>query len=85
MPEDWDFNDDPVRPTFAPSFKHSCHRRVMRAGRWTGEWYRGADGEPLDGTCHYTITNGLIQFHRDSWHKRSDIVAMPPIPTGIEE
>jgi hypothetical protein len=49
-------------------------------GRWTGEWVRGADGKPLDGTCHYVITDGKILFCSDSWHGRSDSVAMPPVP-----
>lgn len=33
--------------------------------------------------CHYIITDGLIQFCPDSWHGRSDIVAMPPIPQSV--
>lgn len=85
LPDNWSFNGDFDRPTFAPSFKHVGLRRVMREGRWTGEWHRGPDGEPLDGTCHYTITGGLIQFHMDSWHRRSDIVAMPPLPSGLND
>lgn len=44
---------------------------------------RGPDGEPLDGTCHYIITEGRIQFCPDSWHGRSDIVQMPLIPEGL--
>lgn len=35
--------------------------------------------------CHYKITNGTIEFIRDSWHGRSDIVAMPSIPKNLPE
>jgi hypothetical protein len=85
LPENgWTFNGDPDRPTFTPSFKHGGKRQKIENGRWTGEWHRGADGQPLDGTCHYFITDGKIQFCPDSWHKRSDIVAMPDIPEGID-
>jgi hypothetical protein len=80
LPDSWTFNGDVERPTFSPSFKHGGLRSVIKDGRWTGEYHRGPGGEPLDGTCHYFITGGMIQFCPDSWHKRSDIVAMPPLP-----
>jgi hypothetical protein len=84
LPDGWAFNLDFEHPTFTPSFKHSGKRQKIENGRWTGEWHRGEDGKPLDGTCHYIITDGKIQFCPDSWHKRSDIVAMPEIPDWIE-
>lgn len=75
LPDSWNFNGDVKKPTFSPSFKHTFVH-------WTeGE---GADGRGI-GTkqhriCHYIITDGNIQFCPDSWHARSDIVAMPLLP-----
>lgn len=84
LPDSWTFDGNVNKPTFAPSFKHTGLRTVNVNGRWTGEWVRDLDtGLPIDGTCHYIITNGMIQFCSDSWHKRSDIIAMPPIPAGL--
>lgn len=81
----WTFNGDLHRPSFSPSFKHSGLRAIVKGGVWTGDFYRGPDGKPLDGTCHYIITDGLIQFCSDSWHGRSDIVAMPLIPRDLRD
>lgn len=83
LPDSWKFNGNIDCPTFSPSFKHGALRTVNVDGRWTGEWVRDAAGKPVDGTCHYIITDGKIQFCSDSWHKRSDIVAMPPIPPHL--
>ncbi|SRR5258708_769494 len=85
LPDSWTFNGDVNKPTFSPSFKHSGLRTVNIDGRWTGEWVRDVAGKPVDGTCHYIITDGKIQFCSDSWHKRSDIVAMPPIPRHLAD
>lgn len=81
----WKFSGDVNKPTFTPSFKHSGLRTVNVNGKWTGEWVRDAAGNPVDGTCHYIITAGNIQFCPDSWHKRSDIVAMPAIPADLAD
>lgn len=85
LPDSWNFNGDVNKPTFSPSFKHGGLRTVNVKGRWIGEWVRDANGEPVDGTCHYIITNGEIHFCSDSWHKRSDTVPMPSIPAGLED
>lgn len=85
LPDSWKFDGNVDKPTFSPSFKHGGHRIEVVNGKWTGEWVRDADGKLVDGTCHYIITDGKIQFCSDSWHRRSDIVAMPPIPDGIED
>ncbi len=73
----WTFNGDVQKPTFSPSFKHTY-------SHWTG----GVDpvthlgrGEQQYRVCHYIITDGKIQFCPDSWHKRSDIVQMPLLPS----
>lgn len=76
LPDSWTFNGDVVKPTFSPSFKQTFTH-------WTG----GIDektglgrGERQERVCHYIITAGVIQFCADSWHVRSDIVAMPNLP-----
>lgn len=85
LPDSWKFDGNVERTTFSPSFKHGGKRIVTdEHGRWTGEWVRDANGELVDGTCHYFITDGNIQFLGDSWHRRTDIVAMPIIPDGAE-
>lgn len=85
LPDSWTFNGNVDKPTFTPSFKQMGKRTVNVNGRWTGDWVRDANGNPVDGTCHYIITNGLIQFCSDSWHKRSDIIAMPNIPDFLRD
>ena len=85
LPDGWTFNGDVNRPTFQPSFKHFGKRIMVENGRWIGDWHRGADGQALDGTCHYIITEGTIQFCPDSWHGRSDIVVMPVIPQDLAD
>lgn len=85
LPDSWKFNGDVDRPSFSPSFKHSGFRAVVKDGHWTGEWHRGADGKPLDGTCHYVITDGQTHFYPDSWHRRSDVVPMPSIPDHLKD
>jgi hypothetical protein len=85
LPDSWKFDGNVESPTFSPSFKHGGLRTVNVNGRWTGEYVRDENGKPVDGTCHYIITDGKIQFCVDSWHRRSDIVAMPPIPEGLTD
>ena len=84
LPHSWTFNGDLKHPTFHPSFKHGGYRCVYKDGIWTGEWVRDQYGRPMDGTCHYIITDGKIQFCPDSWHGRSDIIQMPAIPDHLE-
>lgn len=73
--DSWKFDGNTDKPTFTPSFAQGFVR-------WTG----GVDdrglgrGEKQNLTCHYFITDGNIQFCPDSWHGRSDIVVMPPLP-----
>jgi hypothetical protein len=80
LPDSWTFNADVARPTFQPSFDQGYVH-------WTG----GVDssglglGERQTRKCHYIITDGLIQFCPDSWHGRSDIIAMPLIPAGLAD
>ena len=80
LPDSWTFDDNLEKPTFQPSFKQGFVR-------WTG----GIDpegrgrGERQQLVCHYFITAGNIQFCQDSWHGRSDIIAMPPIPDNLAD
>ncbi|MBA2525314.1 MAG: hypothetical protein H0V18_05945 [Pyrinomonadaceae bacterium] len=85
LPDGWLFNADVNKPTFSPSFKHGGKRVEIVDGKWTGEWVRDANGAPVDGTCHYVITAGMIHFCNDSWHGRFDVVPMPPIPSHISD
>jgi Family of unknown function (DUF6527) len=69
----WTFNGDINKPTFVPSFKQEFV-----------DLDRERD-QPFRFVCHYIITDGNIQFCPDSWHGRSDIVAMPAIPPDRAE
>lgn len=76
LPDGWKFNGSLDRPTFTPSFKQSFSKPIAGNGV--------APGSVALLVCHYIITDGLIQFCSDSWHKRSDIVAMPPLPKAAD-
>ena len=69
LPDGWKFNGDVNTPSFEPSFLQTF-----------GDKHTGAVRQ-----CHYFIRSGQIQFCFDSWHKRSDIVAMPPIPEHLSD
>lgn len=71
LPDRWTFNGSLDRPSFTPSFKHN--------------YIFSKNGKAVDKVCHYIITDGLIQFCPDSWHLRSDIVAMPAIPAHLAD
>lgn len=85
LPDSWAFDGNVDKPTFSPSFKHGGKRVVVVDGEWTGEWVRDADGNTVDGTCHYIITAGRIHFCSDSWHGRSDVVDMSEIPQHVSD
>lgn len=73
LPDSWKFNGNEHRPTWSPSFRQTYVH-----------WPKGAPiGSGVNRVCHYIITDGLIQFCPDSWHGRSDIVAMSPIPEHL--
>lgn len=71
----WTFNENLSAPTFTPSLNQTFVK-----------WSEGIDangrgrGNHLNLSCHYFITDGKLQFCPDSWHGRSDIVVMPPLP-----
>lgn len=65
----WGWNGYGDNPTFTPSILVRGKQTVKdAAGRWTGEWVRGADGEPLDSVCHSFVTDGRVQFLNDCTH-----------------
>lgn len=73
-PQGWTFNGSPDRPSFEPSFKQTFFQPIGdQAARPQGE----------ERVCHYFIREGTIQFCMDSWHRRSDIVAMVPMPADV--
>lgn len=72
LPDSWTFNGNEHAPTWSPSFKQTFYKE---RGEYAGR----------NVVCHYIITDGKIQFCPDSWHKRSDIVAMPPIPEHLAD
>lgn len=80
LPDTWSFNGDIDRPTFAPSFKHT----LVHWSDGIGEDGIGR-GERSTRVCHYLIVHGEIQFCIDSWHGRSDIVALLPAPAQFRE
>lgn len=63
----WEFDGNLDVPTFSRSFRQTFYDEA-RGGRVT---------------CHYHITAGQLQFCVDSWHARSDIVAMPLLPADL--
>lgn len=76
LPDSWNFNGDVSKPTFSPSFKQNFFYLF-------GDQTRRPNGD--ERTCHYIITDGKIQFCPDSWHNRSDIVAMPLLPDPVAD
>jgi Family of unknown function (DUF6527) len=79
----WQFNGNFSRPLFTPSFKQIF---VAILGRSISEPAEHSEHNiTTELVCHYFITDGKIQFCPDSWHGRSDIVAMPPIPVDHGE
>ncbi len=74
-PGGWSYNGDPVKPVISPSILVRGYQIVKdKDGRWTGEWIRGADGEPLPEVCHSFIgingaQPGEIIFLSDCTHK----------------
>jgi thiol-disulfide isomerase/thioredoxin len=77
----WQFNGDVNRPTFTPSVKITGLKAVVKDGKWTGEYVRGADGKPLPYCCHYFLTAGQLHFCPDSLHALfGKTVPLPELP-----
>lgn len=86
LPDGWAFDGNLEKPTFTPSFKHECMKRVMVAGKWTGEWVRDADGKTVPAICHYVLTDGVLNFCGDCTHALAGmVVPLPALPEGLTD
>lgn len=54
----WSFNGDMEKPTFSPSVSETCNAEDHPSYR----------KEAATSRCHFTITNGMIQYHGDCTH-----------------
>lgn len=80
----WNFDGNVEVPTFSPSVKISGLQTVRINGRWTGEWMRDAQGNPLPFCCHYFITAGEIRYCADSTHALAGKnVPLPALPQEL--
>lgn len=77
----WGWNGDALKPTFTPSIHVKGLQTEREGWEWTGEWVRGADGQPLPQSCHSFVREGQIQFLGDCSHNLAgqtvDIPAYP--------
>lgn len=65
-PVAWEYNNDPVRPTFKPSYR---------------TYLPATDDMPERTLCHCYITSGLIQYLSDCAHElKSQTVPIPDWP-----
>lgn len=82
----WRFNGNGDAPTFTPSVLVQGHQlETDQDGRWTGEWIRDAEGQPLPSICHSFVTDGRIAYLADSTHALAgQTVDLPDFPGGGE-
>lgn len=86
IPDTWTFNGDLQSPSFSPSVRHTGKAKIIKDGRWTGEWHRSEDGTALEHCCHYFITDGQIDFCGDCTHPLSgQKLPLPPLPEGFRD
>ena len=86
LPDSWQFDGNLEKPTFRPSFKHSCLQRVFVEGNWTGEWKRDASGNTIPFVCHYNLVAGQLQFCSDCTHAMvAKTVPLPQLPQGLTD
>ena len=86
IPDGWTFDGNLQSPTFQPSVKITGKQSVIVNGEWTGEWVRDANGNALDYCCHYNLTAGNLQFHRDSTHAlKGQTVPLPVLPEHMRD
>jgi hypothetical protein len=86
LPDSWQFNGNLDQPTFTPSFKHSGVKRIMVNGEWAGEWVRDAQGKPVPFTCHYILTNGILNYCGDCTHSLvGKSIPLPDLPTYLTD
>lgn len=86
IPDSWTFDGNVNSPTFTPSVSISGKQQVIVDGKWTGEWVRDANGNPVDYRCHYNLTAGQLQFHGDSTHVLAgQLVSLPELPIELRD
>lgn len=86
LPDGWTFNGNLEQPTFTPSFKHTGKQRVVKDGKWTGEWVRNATGNAVDWCCHYIVTDGQVAYCGDCTHAMAgQTIAMPELPPEFRD
>ena len=87
LPDSWTFNGDLNKPTFSPSFKTTgLHLVTDESGNWTGEWKLDSQGKPIPYTCHYILTNGILNFCGDCTHSMANqSVPLPELPVGYRD
>lgn len=86
LPDGWQFNGNVDRPTFSPSFRHCMLLQVFKDGKWTGEWRRDGDGNVIQATCHYVLTDGILNFCDDCTHELAGkSMPLPELPEGIAD
>lgn len=67
----WWFNGDVNKPTFTPSI--------------LGTWQEGPVDKPVNGICHYNLTDGKIQYHTDCTHHLvGKTVDLPVLPSFLQ-
>jgi len=88
----WDYNGDPVHPTFSPSVKVTGVVLTAEGEREREEWIRQGfpkRSTPFDSrpqVCHFFVRNGQMQFLNDCTHALAGItVNMPDFPGSEDE
>lgn len=84
--DSWTFDGNLDAPTFNPSVKITGKKVVVKDGRWTGEWVRDANGNPVDDCCHYFLHAGVLRFCGDSLHALAGKdVPLPDLPAHLTD
>lgn len=64
----WSFNGNMERPTFTPSLLNTWGKEADPNWQEPNEPV-GEGNAPWSGRCHLFVTDGMIQYCGDSWHK----------------
>lgn len=87
--DSWKWNGDTERPVVEPSILVSGLQVVRdEEGRWTGEYVKGDNGQPMSRICHSHVgtqgaSPGEIRYLNDCTHALKGLtVPMSDIPPG---
>lgn len=84
--DNWQFDGNLECPTFNPSVKVTGKKCVIVNGKWTGEYVRDANGNPVDDCCHYFLHAGVLKFCGDSLHALAGKdVPLPDLPEFLRD